>query len=174
VAGLVSAPAASAVPPGASDQLLNRLRVEEFLSAYERSIDDDDLELWPHFFTEDGTYAIYPRENWEQDLPIPLLLCHGRDMMHDRVLSRREANIYAPHVYRHFHSGLTVTTSAHGIHAVSNYLVVQTLQDGESEIYQTGRAFDDLVEGPGSGLLIARRQVVYDTLRVKTLLVTPI
>lgn len=52
--------------------------------------------------------------------------------------------------------------------------MIQTLQDGESEIYPSGRAFDDLVEGPDSGLLIARRQVVYDTLRVKTLLVTPI
>lgn len=170
----MSAAATSPVPAATRDRLLTRLRVDEVLSAYERCIDDDNLESWPDFFTEDATYAIYPRENWEDGHPIPLLLCHGRDMMLDRVLSRREANIYAPHVYRHLHSGLTVTTGDDGIHTVSNYLVIQTRQDGDSEIYQAGRAFDHFVDGPDGGLLIAGRRVVYDTHRVKTLLVTPI
>jgi anthranilate 1,2-dioxygenase small subunit len=170
----MSAHATSAVPAATTDRLLTRVRVEEVLSAYERCIDDDDLESWPDFFTEDATYAIYPRENWEDGFPIPLLLCHGKNMMHDRVLSRREANIYAPHVYRHFHSSLAVTTGEDGIHAVSNYVVIQTLQDGEGEIYQAGRTFDHLVEGPEGALLMAARTVVYDTNRVGTLLVTPI
>jgi anthranilate 1,2-dioxygenase small subunit len=157
---------------GFADAML-RLRVEELLARYERSIDDNDLESWPDFFTDDCEYGIWPRENDEAGLPMPLMLCRGRGMLQDRVLAHREANIFAPHVYRHFHSGLIVGQGELGITARSNYLVVQTLQDGESRIYQTGRVTDTIVEDDGR-LLFARRRVVYDTLRVQTLLVTPI
>lgn len=150
-----------------------RGRVEEFLSEYERCIDDDELERWPGFFTEDAVYSIRARENYEAGLPISLMLCQGRNMMHDRVTSRREANIYAPHVYRHFHSGLRVTRTPDGFDVVTNYLIVQTLQDGESKIYQAGRSFDSVVD-EGKGLLFSKRDAVYDTLRVQTLLVTPV
>lgn len=157
---------------GTTDVVL-RSRVEDLLSRYERAIDDDKLERWPDFFTEDCEYGIWPRENDEADLPMPLMLCRGRGMLQDRVLAHREANIFAPHVYRHFHSGLVIEESDEGIEAESNYLVVRTLQDGESHIYQAGRARDTIVEQDG-GLLFARRRIVYDTLRVQTLLVTPI
>jgi anthranilate 1,2-dioxygenase small subunit len=50
---------------------------------------------------------------------------------------------------------------------------VRSLQDGESHIYQAGRAIDTIVEESGR-LLLARRRMIYDTLRVQTLLVTPI
>jgi anthranilate 1,2-dioxygenase small subunit len=155
-----------------ADALL-RLRVEDLLSRYERAIDDDDLESWPDFFTEHCEYGIWPRENDEAGLPMPLMLCHGRGMLTDRVVAHREANIFAPHVYRHFHSGLSVDRTGEGIQAVSNYLVVRTLQDGESHIYQTGRAIDTIVQD-NEHLLFARRRIIYDTLRVQTLLVTPI
>jgi anthranilate 1,2-dioxygenase small subunit len=155
--------------------LLDRLRVEELCAAYIRCIDDDRLEDWPEFFTEDCTYGIYPRENVDAGLPIPLLLCTNRRMLHDRILSHREANIYAPHSYRHFVSGLHVTRRVDGgMDAVSNYLVVRTSEEGESAIYQTGQVFDRIVEVINGGLLFAERRFVYDTLRVQTLLTTPI
>ncbi len=155
-----------------ADALL-RLRVEDLLSRYERAIDDDALESWPDFFTEHCEYGIWPRENDEAGLPMPLMLCRGKGMLTDRVIAHREANIFAPHVYRHFHSGLSVGETGEGIKAVSNYLVIRTLQDGESHIYQTGRAIDVIVDD-GGRLLFSRRRIIYDTLRVQTLLVTPI
>jgi anthranilate 1,2-dioxygenase small subunit len=158
--------------PAVAGALL-RLRVEDLLSRYERAIDDNDLESWPGFFTDDCEYGIYPRENDEAGLPMPLMLCRGKKMLHDRVIAHREANIFAPHVYRHYHGGLVVEESDGGITAVSSYVVVRTLQDGESRIYQAGRAADLIVEQDGR-LLYARRRIIYDTLRVQTLLVTPI
>ncbi len=153
--------------------LIDRLRVEMFLADYARCIDDDRLEEWPDFFIEACRYTIIPRENHDAGLPIPLLLCVNRRMLHDRVLSHREANIYAPHVYRHFFSALQVRREGTELHAVCNYLVVQTLQEGDSAIYQAGRCFDRLVETAG-GLQLADRRVVYDTSRVQTLLTRPI
>ncbi|KUH68072.1 hypothetical protein AU184_26670 [Mycolicibacterium novocastrense] len=155
------------------DLLLVRLRVENFVSAYERCLDDDDLERWPDFFTEDGVYSVRSRENWEAGLPIPLMTCKGRPMMKDRVVAHRDANIYAPHVNRHFHSGLQVDLIAEGLRATSNYLVVQTLNDGDTYIYQAGRCIDHLVE-TDEGLLLKERLVVADAGRIQTLMVTPI
>lgn len=152
---------------------IQRLRVDDLISRYERCIDDDNLEQWPDFFTPDGTYGIYPAENEQAGLPMALMLCRGQGMLRDRVIAHREANIFAPHVYRHFHSALCVREDAGWIEAVSNYVVIQTLQDGESHIYQAGRVYDRIVEDQET-LLFAERRVVYDTLRVQTLLVTPI
>ena len=149
----------------ATDDFIDRLRVQALFDAYIRCIDDDRLEEWPDFFTESCIYGIWPRENFDAGLPIPLLLCTNRRMLGDRVLSHREANIFAPHVYRHFTGGLVVTREADGVlRALSNYLVVQTLQEGETAIYQAGRCFDRIVEVSGA-LLFAERRVVYDTLR---------
>jgi anthranilate 1,2-dioxygenase small subunit len=171
-----------ALPAGLPPALLDRLRVEAFLASYARCIDDDRLEEWPDFFVEDCRYTIIPRENHDAGLPIPLLLCVNRRMLRDRVLSHREANIYAPHVYRHFFSALVVTRERAPaadaaedatLHALCNYLVIQTFQEGDSVIYQAGRCFDRFVETP-QGLKIAERRVVYDTSRVQTLLTRPI
>jgi anthranilate 1,2-dioxygenase small subunit len=55
----------------------------------------------------------------------------------------------------------------------SNYVVVQTLTDGESRIYQVGRYLDRVVHS-AEGWLYQRKRAVYDTSRVQTLLVTPV
>ena len=54
-----------------------------------------------------------------------------------------------------------------------NYVVVQTLANGESAVYQAGRYFDRVVRTP-EGWRYQRKRVVYDTSRVETLLVTPV
>ena len=37
--------------------------IEDLITAYAHDIDDDELETWPNYFTEDGTYTILTREN---------------------------------------------------------------------------------------------------------------
>jgi anthranilate 1,2-dioxygenase small subunit len=55
----------------------------------------------------------------------------------------------------------------------SNYVVVQTLTDGESRVYQAGRYFDRVVRTI-DGWRYQSKRAIYDTSRVQTLLVTPI
>lgn len=55
----------------------------------------------------------------------------------------------------------------------SNYVVVQTLSDGESRVYQAGRYFDRVVR-IAQGWRYQSKRAVYDTSRVQTLLVTPV
>ena len=148
---------------------LHRLQ-ERYVSV----IDADRLEEWPNFFTEDCVYEIIPKENADLGLPMGIMHCFGRAMLRDRITSLREANVFEPHTYRHMTSGLELTpVDADSVDMQSNYVVVQTLTDGESRIYQAGRYFDRVVHS-AEGWLYQRKRAVYDTSRVQTLLVTPV
>lgn len=148
---------------------LHRLQ-ERYVSV----IDADRLEEWPNFFTEDCVYEIIPKENADLGLPMGIMHCFGRAMLRDRITSLRKANVFEPHTYRHLTSGLELTpVDADSVDMQSNYVVVQTLTDGESRIYQAGRYFDRVVHS-AEGWLYQRKRAVYDTSRVQTLLVTPV
>ncbi len=141
---------------------------------YVSVIDSDRLEEWPALFTEDGVYEIVPKENVDQGLSIGIMHCFGRRMMRDRIVSLRQANVYEPHSYRHLTSGLEFSRIDDTIYAMeSNYVVVQTLTDGESRIYQAGR-YSDRVVRTAEGWRYQSKRAVYDTSRVATLLVTPV
>ncbi len=149
-------------------------RIERLFADYCACIDEGELERWPALFTEDGCYRMIARENHAHGYPIPLVLLDSRGMMHDRVFSLRNANIYQAHQYRHAQSGIRITGRDGGeLQVSSSYIVVQTLNDGVSEIYQAGSYYDRLVEDGGE-LRFRERLVVYDTSRVKTLLATPV
>jgi anthranilate 1,2-dioxygenase small subunit len=95
-------------------------------------------------------------------------------MLRDRVVSLRNANVFESHTYRHLTSGLDFTPiDSDTIEMQSNYVVVQTLTNGESRVYQAGRYFDRVVH-TAEGWLYQSKRAIYDTSRVQTLLVTPI
>ncbi|HZC46914.1 MAG TPA: aromatic-ring-hydroxylating dioxygenase subunit beta, partial [Candidatus Acidoferrum sp.] len=136
--------------------------------------DADRLEEWPDLFTEDCVYEIVPRENADLGLPIGVMHCFGRAMLSDRITSLRKANVFEPHSYRHMTSGLELTpVDPDTVVMESNYVVVQTLSDGDSRVYQAGRYFDKVVR-TAQGWRYQSKRAVYDTSRVQTLLVTPV
>lgn len=148
--------------------------LHQLQEAYVHALDNDRLEEWPEFFTDDCLYEIIPRENADAGLPIGIIYCDSKRMLRDRVLSLRHANIYEAHSYRHMTSGLMIKAiDADTAEAESSYVVIQTLQDGVSTVYQAGRYLDRVVR-TAAGWRYAKRRVVYDTLRVATLLATPI
>ena len=55
----------------------------------------------------------------------------------------------------------------------SNYLVMQTKNDGATNIYNTGRYLDK-IEVDGDELKFKEKTVVFDTHQIQSLLVTPI
>jgi anthranilate 1,2-dioxygenase small subunit len=137
-------------------------------------IDSDRLEEWPDLFTEDGVYEIVPKENADAGLPVGIVHCFGRTMLRDRITALRKANLFEPHTYRHLTSGLKFTrVDATTVDMESNYVVVQTLSDGESRVYQAGRYFDRVVR-TAQGWCYQRKRAIYDSSRVQTLLVTPV
>ncbi|MBV9115887.1 MAG: aromatic-ring-hydroxylating dioxygenase subunit beta [Acetobacteraceae bacterium] len=157
-----------------SQALLLRLEMQELLDRYVAAIDDDRLEEWPGFFTEDCLYEIIPRENAEAGLPAPILYCDSNAMLRDRVMSLRRANIYEKPMYRHLLSGLSIGPGGGSeVSMRSNYVVVNTSQEGSSSIYQAG-VYEDRVVRTEAGWRFRQKRVVYDTARVATLLAYPI
>jgi anthranilate 1,2-dioxygenase small subunit len=157
-----------------SQDLLLRLELAAFLDHYTNIIDSDRLEEWPKLFIEDCLYEIIPRENEDAGLPAPVMYCDNNRMLRDRVLSLRHANIYEKPAYRHFVSGLAFKVVDATTYAVNaNYMVVNTSQEGESAVYQAGRYADEVVR-TDDGLRFKSKRVIYDTLRVQTLLAYPI
>lgn len=151
-----------------------QLEVEDLLAAYVEVIDDDRLEAWPGLFTEDCVYQVMPRENADRGLPLATIFCDSRDMLVDRVVSLRQANIYPFHHYRHILSQVRIAgVDADGIRAQTNYLVLQTRGDGETRVYSAGKYLDHIVAEDGR-LKFKEKIVLCDTGRVDTLLVRPL
>jgi len=141
---------------------------------YVSVIDADSLEEWPDLFTEDCVYEIVPKENADRGLPIGIMHCFGRPMLRDRIVALRNANVFEQHSYRHLTSGLEFKqVGPDTVDMQSNYVVIQTLTDGESRVYQAGRYFDRVVR-TAKGWLYQSKRAIYDTSRVQTLLVTPV
>lgn len=155
-----------------------RSAVEDLIHAYVQCIDDDRLEEWPDFFTEDCLYQIVPRENADLGLPIAVMYCDSRGMLQDRVVAHRKANLFAPHLYRHLVSAIRVTDQDKGmVTARSNYAVFRTAVDpinyGATEVYSVGEYRDKIVFVDGVAKF-QERIVIVDTSRIQSLLVTPL
>jgi anthranilate 1,2-dioxygenase small subunit len=155
----------------------NAMAVTDAASLFEthaRLIDQDRLEEWLELFTEDCVYEVLTRENVTQSLPLPLILCDSKNMLSDRILSLRKANIYNVHQDRHI-LGLVCTTSfnASAIEATASYAVYQTNQDGETRLFSVGEYLCKIVRR-GHRLLFERLTVIADTAGILTLLATPI
>lgn len=156
------------------EQMILWFELYQLQQQYVAALDNDRLEEWATLFTEDCLYEIVPRENEDAGLPIGVIYCDSQRMLRDRVLSLRHANIYGEHSYRHLTSGLRIgAIDADTVETESSYVVIQTLQQGESFVYQAGRYLDRVVRTP-EGWRYQSKRVIYDTSRVATLLATPI
>jgi len=153
-------------------------QIEDLNARYAQAIDDDRLEAWPDFFTDDASYAIVPRENVELGYEIAIVSCRNRAMMLDRVFAIRQASLYGPHRYRHIVSRSLVAAGDSGAPAaVTPFVVFQMRTDpidfGRVETYALGE-YRDTYARTDDGLRLRKRLVVLDNSTVKTLLVTPL
>lgn len=91
-----------------------RRQVEALNTRYIRAIDDGALKDWPALFTETCLYRVVTRENFSHGLPLAVMECTSRGMLHDRVAGYHRVNIYEPQRYTHLLSGLTIAHAEGG------------------------------------------------------------
>ena len=146
------------------------------------AIDDDSLEDWPDFFTEDCLYRVETREGRANGWQIGLMHCEGRGMLRDRVLAIRHGNVFDPHTYRHVLSMPRFapapkagdgTELASARRVLTSFNVTRVMKTGETTLFAVGTYDDAFVEADGR-LLIHRRTVVLDSRNLDTLLVIPL
>lgn len=158
----------------AAAELRLRLAVDDLVSDYVHAIDDGALDRWPEFFTEDGTYKLITRDNYDDGLTLGLMYCAGRGMMRDRIRALESANIYEPHTYCHLLGKTRVEGAADGVvKARTNFTVVRTMQSGEDKRFAVGKYLDECAVVDGR-LLLKSRLVVLESRRVDVLLAYPL
>lgn len=152
-----------------------RLDVEEFNIEYAHALDALDIDAWPGFFLLDGFYRVTGRENYDAGLTIGLVWCDGRAMMQDRAAAVKTTMVHAPRYLRHYNSNVRIigVDSEGKIHSESNYLVVETLMEEETRIFQAGVYFDQFVRKDGV-LKLQARDCIYDSLLIPNDMVYPV
>ena len=149
-------------------------RIERLYARYIRAIDDDRLEDWPAFFTDNCLYKIISSENFDQGLPLGIIHADSKAMLEDRVSAIRRANIFEDHRYKHFISAIDVTSVADGVaEVVANYQVIRIDIRGNGMLFSVGRYVDKIAidENPPR---FNQKLVIFDNERVDTLLALPL
>jgi anthranilate 1,2-dioxygenase small subunit/terephthalate 1,2-dioxygenase oxygenase component beta subunit len=154
--------------------MIDLLSLMAFQAAYASTIDSDQLELWPDFFTSDTFYRVTHVENEQENLPAGIVWADSRHMLEDRVAALREANIYEKQRYRHL-MGIPVLLSADEEAATAHtpFMVARIMASGETELFATGVYRDRFVQQKGR-LLLAERVVVCDSTVTDTLMALPL
>ena len=156
------------------EAVLRRLELEQLYTDYVHCLDDDELEHWPDFFTEDCFYRVTSAENYEAGMPLGLIHATSRNMLKDRVSALREANIYEPQRYRHLVSSIKIVDDrGEALDLKANFLVVRTMQDGDMILFAAGRYIDRIVR-VGDAWKFAAKIAVLDSRRIDTLLAIPL
>lgn len=151
------------------------LAVSLLHASYGQAIDNDRLEAWPEFFTEDCFYSITSFENHQRGLEAGIIYCDSKGMLKDRVSGLREANIYERHRYRHMVSMPATVEAEDGIiRAQTPFAVYRITRNKPSELFVTGCYHDELRIIDEETLKIARRVVVCDSSVFDTLLAIPL
>ena len=152
-----------------------RFEIEEFNTDYAAVLDALDVDRWPDFFTEDGFYRVTARENFDAGLPVGLVWCDGKAMIRDRAAAVKNTMVHAPRYLRHYTSNVRVTglDTDGTIMAESNYLVVETLMEEETRLFQAGRYVDRFTRSDGR-LLLRSRDCIYDSLLIPNDMVYPV
>ncbi|WP_295553664.1 nuclear transport factor 2 family protein [Limnohabitans sp. Rim8] len=154
--------------------MIDLLSIMAFHSAYAQSIDSDQLESWPDFFTADALYRITHIENEQENLPAGIVWADSRAMLEDRVTALREANIYERQRYRHM-IGIPQLLSASAETADSStpFMVARIMATGETQLFATGVYRDRFVK-VNARLLLAERVAICDSTVTDTLMALPL
>jgi len=156
------------------DPLPSRDELDDLYHAYAECLDDDELERWPDFFTEECLYQIIPRDNWERGLPLALMRCESRGMLEDRVEALRRASVYAPRALRHLLSGIRAKgVEDDALCVQASYAVLQTLAGEETKVFNAGRYLDRVVRD-GGRLRFRQKLCVFDSVLVPGSLIVPL
>ncbi len=143
-------------------------------AAYARCIDDDRLEQWPDFFTDDCLYRITTAQNLRDGLEASMVFANSKGMLRDRVSALRTANIYERQSYRHMIGAPSILkVEGDRVETESSFIVVRIMRDGATAIFATGRYLDVWIE-KSRALKLSERAVVCDSHRIDTLLALPL
>jgi salicylate 5-hydroxylase small subunit len=151
----------------------DRFRIIDLYAEYTKCLDSARFNDWPDFFTDDCTYRVVSRENYDRGLPLSLLSFESKRMLLDRVYGITETLFHEPYYQRHIVSVPGIELDGEGFRVEANYAVIRTKAGSTSELYNAGRYLDRIVDC-NSRLLFAEKTCVYDSEIILNSLIYPI
>jgi salicylate 5-hydroxylase small subunit len=141
---------------------------------YAAALDARELQRWPGFFTEQCSYKLQSRENFERGLPLATLHFESRAMLQDRVYGALETIYHDPYVQRHI-TGLPrlLAREDQTLVCEAPVLVVRTKRDAMPEILCVGRYLDRVVP-TAEGLRFAQRWLIFDNDLISNSIIDPV
>nr|HEV8011263.1 aromatic-ring-hydroxylating dioxygenase subunit beta [Bradyrhizobium sp.] len=131
-------------------------------------------EEWPSHFHGACVYKITTAANYRDGLEAGIVFANSPGMLTDRVSALREANIYERQSYRHIIGQPSILSEdAREVRSETPFLVARILQDGDTDIFATGR-YLDLYKLEDGEVKLNERTVVCDSSRIDTLLALPL
>ena len=150
------------------------LAINQLYTDYALAVDSGQWDLWPEFFTEECTYRLQPRENYERGFPLATLSFESKGMLKDRVYGIRDTLFHDPYYQRHVVGSPVVHVAANGrFECEANYAVFRTKLSEVSTVFNVGRYIDSIVQTP-QGLKFASRQCIYDSEMIPNSIIYPI
>lgn len=147
--------------------------VINFLARNAAALDRADFDRWADDFLDECSYRVVSVENQLLGLDMPLMLMKSKDMLLDRILSLREANVYNIHRDTHLLGLPDIESNSGMIRAETPIAVFQTNQDGVSTLFCVGRYIDEIVTA-GEEMKLRRRDVMVESFGIIRLLSTPL
>jgi 3-phenylpropionate/cinnamic acid dioxygenase small subunit len=149
-------------------------RIMALQAAYIRCIDTGALEAWPDFFVADCLYKVTTADNEKNGFEAGIVYADTRDMLADRILALRQANVYEKQTYRHI-VGLPSILKDGGSEAECEtpFFVLRIMHDGQSDIFASG-VYRDTIASEDGALKFRRKLAVCDSSRIDTLLALPL
>lgn len=148
--------------------------LNQLYANYASALSSGQWELWPEFFTDDCTYRLQPRENFDRGFPLATLSFESKGMLKDRVYGIRETLFHDPYYQRNVTGAPVVRKSEPGRYECeANYAVFRTKLSELSSVFNVGR-YIDVVVRTEQGLKFASRLVIYDSEMIPNSVIYPI
>lgn len=161
------------MPTKLDDPAALRGHIRLFCDDYAMTLDDDDIERWPDFFTEEPRYVVQSAENRVQNLPIGLMYCDSKGMLHDRVTAIRQTVMFEPRRLRHVLGPLRIDAAEGEVRSRMNFVVFESIAHEEPAIFAVG-TYEDRFVWSDDRLLLKERICVCDNMRVRNSLIYPL
>ena len=148
--------------------------LNQLYASYASAVSSGQWELWPEFFTEECSYRLQPRENFERGFPLATLSFESKGMLKDRVYGIRETLFHDPYYQRHVVGApVILKAEADRFECEANYAVFRTKLSELSSVFSVGRYIDTVVR-TSEGLKFASRQVIYDSEMIPNSVIYPL
>ena len=152
----------------------DHFELSQLYANYTSALSAGDWDAWPEFFTDDCSYRLQPRENYERGFPLATLSFESKGMLKDRVYGIRETLFHDPYYQCHVVGAPVVKKAeADRFECEANYAVFRTKLSELSSVFNVGR-YIDVVVRTEAGLRFASRQVIYDSEMIPNSIIYPI